>query len=150
MCRNKNLICVLGMHIMTRSYGSLSLEDIYKVIKFDLLHTYTTPGVGLFKQIRGAPIGGFLSPNYANIKCAYDEYIFCRNIKRDRCLNNVTFKAIRQVDDLIAWAAYDVRDPTSKVNAKKLLQNLTSEKTYTGGLTLKIQETVYEKRENGF
>ena len=54
----------------------------------------------------------------------------------------VPILAIRQVDDLIAWSAWDISShPTLKI-ARELLSTLTSGDTYTGGLSLKIQTPI--------
>src|SRR3954454_13317728 len=60
-------------------------------------------GNDIFKQIRGCPIGGFLSAIYANVKCAYDEFYFIKRWKNDKH----KIYGIRQVDDLIFWVAYN-------------------------------------------
>ena len=55
---------------------NLNLKLIEEIITYDLKHTYTTLGGKIYKQINGAPMGGLLSTNYANICCAYDENTF--------------------------------------------------------------------------
>src|SRR6185503_5996663 len=88
-----------------KSWIKFELLDLVKIVQFDLDNTYTTTGTVIFKQIQGAPIGGFPSSNYANIyniKCAYDENNFHNNLKT-KGLGTIFYKAIRQIDDLIAW-----------------------------------------------
>lgn len=83
------------------------LHDLIQIVTFDLNNTYTTSGPMVFKQLKGAPIGGFLSSHYANIKCAYDEHQFhMKAINSPQMTPH--YRALREVDDLLAWAAYDL------------------------------------------
>lgn len=126
----------------SKEWIALTLDDIVNITTYDLDNSYTSTGLNIFKQIRGAPIGGFLSTNYANIKCALDEWNFCKRMRKHPELKTISFGALRQVDDLMAWAAYKPTKPETKILAEKLLKDLTSPQTYTGGLSLKIQEPI--------
>ena len=138
--RNQPHECTWQEHKDAKLWQKFELMDLIKIAHFDLTNTYTSTGTAIFKQIQGAPIGGFLSTNYANIKCAYDENNFHNYLRTSR-RGTLNYAAIRQVDDLIAWAAYDQKCPVSKEEALFTLARLTCGKTYTGGLSLKLQES---------
>ena len=74
MLKNFPLTNALGKNTMTRTMAPTVTGRHHPNSYLYLANTYTTAGLTILKQTRGAPIGGFLSSNYANIKCAYDEY----------------------------------------------------------------------------
>src|SRR5690606_12917397 len=92
-----------------------SKEDIMKIVELDLDTVYLKCKGSVWKQKQGCPMGGFLSAMYANIKCFHDESIFIRNLKKQAR----RIYAIRQIDDLIMWVAYDNKDRSSKDWAEK-------------------------------
>jgi hypothetical protein len=60
---------------------TFSLDDLILIVMYDLRNSYQSRGKDVFLQIYGCPIGGFLSAIYANVKCAYDEFLFLQRIK---------------------------------------------------------------------
>ena len=77
-------------------------DDLINIVTFDLNTSYQTRGKDVLHQTHGCPIGGFLSAIYANVKCAYDEFKFLREIKH---LKKRVY-GIRQMDDLILFISY--------------------------------------------
>ena len=137
--------CTWQQHKNKQRWQEFHLNDIIRIVY--RLGTYIhSSGDAIYKQKKGAPIGGFLSSNYANIKCAYDEHLFHCGI-RVSPLATVNYRAIRQVDDLFACAAYDTNSLSSLAKAKYTLELLTSNKTYTGGLSLKLQDPIQSSKE---
>lgn len=114
-----------------------SLDDLINIVNIDLNFSFQCCSAEVVRQVHGCPIGGFLSSIYANIKCARDEFNFMKTLGPKRSL----IYAIRQVDDLIFWAAFDKRSRQSKNFAKNCLKSIiTYNKVYTGGLELEEQK----------
>ena len=88
--------CTWQKHNDKQKWQEFHLTDIIKIVEFDLAHTYTTSGTAIYKQKKGAPIGGFLSSNYANIKCAYEHRYHCRIQTSPIATTN--YRAIRQAN----------------------------------------------------
>ena len=62
-------------------YITTTLDDeVMTVVDIDLKYTYQTRGSDIFLQKHGCPIGGYLSAIYANVKCAFDEFNFMKNL----------------------------------------------------------------------
>ena len=55
-----------------------NFDDLMQIIHFDLNTAYSTVGKTIFEHQHGCPIGGILSCFYANIYCAWREYIFMK------------------------------------------------------------------------
>src|SRR4051794_15190593 len=92
-----------------------TVDDLLLVVTLDLHLAYQRRGDVIMRQKHGCPIGGFLSPIYANVKCARDEFIFMNEVGKARC----KICGIRQVDDLILMIAYRDHDRKSYEIAKK-------------------------------
>ena len=88
---------------------TFTIDDLILVVLYDLNNSYQSRGKDIFLQKYGCPIGGFLSAIYANVKCAYDEFMF---MKEERA-NVRNMYGIRQMDDLILFKAYDNRSGVS-------------------------------------
>jgi hypothetical protein len=123
----------------SQQWLKLSLSDLIAIATYDLENTYATVGPRIFKQKNGAPMGGFLSSNYANIKCSYDEYKFLTSLKKSRHL----IQGIRQIDDLLVWTVCNNDEPATLESARILLNRATSQTAYPGGLKLTTQEPLY-------
>jgi hypothetical protein len=123
----------------TEQEYTLTVDLLVMVVCIDLKYCYQRQADKIIKQKNGCPIGGFLSPIYANIKCARDEFDFMKSLgkeKRRVC-------GIRQVDDLFLCIAYDKkgRKNSSKNKAESWAKHITSkEGVYKGGLVLEEQE----------
>src|SRR4051794_13480662 len=110
------------------------------IVMYDLGNSYQSRGKDVFLQIYGCPIGGFLSAIYANIKCAHDEFLFLQRIRP-------YIYAIRQMDDLILFIAYDNNRIDSEKRALMIKnQVLEKDSAYKGGLELEEQH--YEQIDN--
>eukprot|EP00808_Paulinella_micropora_P002022 g43522.t1 len=59
----------------TEDFYFFSFEDIARIVRLDLTHTYFSMGDSVFTQLHGCPIGGYLSAQLAVIKCMVDEHI---------------------------------------------------------------------------
>src|ERR1051325_4227774 len=122
---------------------TFSLDDLILIVMYDLRNSYQSRGKDVFLQIYGCPIGGFLSAIYANVKCAYDEFLFLQRIKFH--INNIY--GIRQMDDLILFIAYDGNSPNSEERALAIKkQVLEKDCAYKGGLELEEQQ--YDQIDN--
>ena len=102
------------------------------------------------KQKHGCPIGGTLSSFYANIYCAWREYLF---IKQYEVNGHYRIHGIRQVDDLIMWVSFNKQDPNSEREANTIIKILLDTDTkqsrvYEDGLTL-TEETVTKIKKQG-
>ena len=95
-------------------YYTYTVDDILNIVLIDLNLCYQKCGQAIFKQTHGCPIGGFLSPIYANIKCAKDEFDFMNRAGKLK----ERIAGIRQVDDLLLMIAYSHKDPISYREAK--------------------------------
>jgi hypothetical protein len=128
---------ILGGQMREGGKNLLPLDDLVNIVAVDLNFSFQCCSTIVVRQVHGCPIGGFISSIYANIKCARDEYNFMRNLGAMRG----RIYAIRQVDDLIFWAAYDRNSDQSKFFAKSCLKSvLTRNEVYTGGLELEEQD----------
>jgi len=124
------------------NHVTISFEDIINTVELDLGFAFTAVGMDIFRQKQGCPIGGCLSSNYANIKCAFDESDFLR---RNHNFAARVF-AIRQMDDMAGWIAYDKSDEGSYSLAEFLKRMvLKSGCIYKGGLILEEQEVKEEQ-----
>ena len=115
---------------------AITFAQIIDAVDLDLNFAFCSIGRDIFKQRQGCPIGGCLSSIYANVKCAFDEHMFN--------FTNKTFSsrvfAIRQMDDMLVWVAFDKEDEKSRELAeyfKKAI--LTTGCLYKGGLVLEEQ-----------
>ena len=73
---------------------------------------------------------------YANIKCMYDEKTFIHNLGTQAR----RIYAIRQVDDLIMWIAYNREDSKTRMWAEEKKEEIIKGALYKGGLVLEEQE----------
>ena len=96
----------------TNKYITFSFKQLIKLVEIDLKHAYTTCGHDILKQKIGCPMGGFLSSLYADVKCAFDENKMLNTQNTDETI----IYAIRIIDDLFGWIAYD---KTLKKNTQK-------------------------------
>ena len=112
-------------------------EAILRIVDIDLSTAYQTKGRQVFNQKKGCPMGGLLSAIYANVKCSYDEIQFIQKLGENR----KRIFAIRQMDDLICWVAYN-RNNTKSYNEALTIKNkiLTTNGVYKGGLELEEQK----------
>ena len=88
-------------------------------------------------------MGGFLSSLYADVKCAFDE----NKMLNAKNTDNTIIYAIRIIDDLFGWIAYDKTTKRSLKKAEKLKQRIFKN-TYKGGLTLTDEQdrTLHENK----
>ena len=93
-----------------------TIAELLEIVKVDLQSTFQKRGKTIVRQKHGCPIGGFLSPIYAVVKCAKDEYDFLNSLGKAR----TKIFGIRQVDDLFLMIAYRENDRKSLAVAKKL------------------------------
>ena len=127
-----------------------NFDDLTQIIHFDLNTTYSTVGKTILEQKHGCPIGGILSCFYANIYCAWREYLF---IKKHEEQGKHRIYGIRQVDDLIMWVAYEDGNKLSETEADNIIRELLNTETkqsmvYRDGLTL-TEETIVTKERKG-
>ena len=115
---------------------AFSEHDIMNVVSLDIDNVYVTCRGAVWKQNQGCPIGGFLSAMYANIKCMYDEKTFIHNLGTQAR----RIYAIRQVDDLIMWIAYNREDSKTRMWAEEKKEEIIKGTLYKGGLILEEQE----------
>ena len=99
----------------TDTAWAFTKEDILNVVELDLETVFLTCNGKTWRQKQGCPIGGFLSAAYANIKCMYDEYKFLRGLRNDAR----KIYAIRQMDDLITWIAYMIKEGRTQKDGQK-------------------------------
>jgi hypothetical protein len=127
---------------------NFNFDQLLQIVHFDLDTAYSTVGKTILKQKHGCPIGGILSSFYANIYCAWREYLF---IKQHEVNGHHRIHGIRQVDDLIMWVSYDKTIPDSEIEADTIICTLLNtdtkqSKVYEDGLTL-TEETVTRIRK---
>lgn len=126
---------------------NLNFQQIIRIISYDLKHTYTTIGEKTYRQIVGAPMGGTLSSNYANICCAYDEHVFLENNPqlKPRILG------LRQIDDALLLITYDIT-PESKKEAYEFVNGFSEDHNpiYKDGLKCKKQEVNLDKAKETY
>ena len=121
-------------------WKTLTKEKIQKIINIDLNNAYQIIDGRIFRQIKGCPIGGFMSAIYANVQCAYNEYSWLASLKTQASL----LAGIRQMDDLLLLIAYNKNKPHSKEDALKLKnQCLRKNMVYKGGLELEEQKPIW-------
>jgi len=113
----------------------IALDEIIPIVIFDVQHIYFTVGDLILKQQQGAPMGGFISANYAILSCAASEYRFHASLA-----SNIHFFARRYMDDLLCLIAYSLDDQTSYNNALETLTHL-SEHCYHKDLELEPTST---------
>ena len=114
-------------------FQRFDLEQVMKVVMYDLDNTYSRQGNNIMYQKEGCPIGGFLSSTYANISCGFDENEWIENqIKKG---NEKKFYGARQVDDMIMVMTEDYEEEIYD----------SMKKAYTAGLTIEEQEV---KKDN--
>ena len=130
----------------TDAAWAFTKEDILNVVKLDLETVFLTCNGKTWRQKQGCPIGGFLSAAYANIKCMYDEYKFLRGLRNDAR----KIYAIRQMDDLIMWIAYDERKKDTKRWAEGMKKRIMKGGLYKGGLVLEEQKEEPEEKKKKF
>jgi hypothetical protein len=136
-----------------RDIITMDFNDIIRVVDMDLKFTHSRVGNTILKQKKGCPIGGILSGSYANIYCAKNEYDFLEKLKQTTDSRRV--QAIRQMDDLILWIAYDKDNTKSKKEAADILHKLFDPESgvtevYKGGLNLEMQPIKYNKEKQTF
>ena len=124
-------------------YITTTLDEVMTVVDIDLKYTYQTRGSDIFLQKHGCPIGGYLSAIYANVKCAFDEFNFMKNLGTLKS----RIYGIRQMDDLILWIAYDRNETLSANEARSIRKQFLQPGPYKGGLVLEMQE--YEVNRDG-
>ena len=131
-----------------------NFDDLMQIIHFDLNTAYSTVGKTILEQQHGCPIGGILSCFYANIYCAWTEYIFMKKHEEN---GKHRIYGIRQVDDLIMWVSYEKGNKQSETQANDIIKELfnTDNKisnVYTDGLTLTEEKitTIIRKGKRTF
>ena len=127
-----------------------NFDDLMQIIHFDLNTTYSTVGKTILEQKHGCPIGGILSCFYANIYCAWREYIFMKKHEEN---GKHRIYGIRQVDDLIMWVSYEKGNKHSEKQADNIIKELLNTDTkasevYKDGLTL-TEEEITTKIQKG-
>jgi hypothetical protein len=129
-----------------KTYGegktSLNFKQIRDIVTYDLQHSYTMIGGKVYKQNIGAPMGGLLSTNYANICCAYDEDTF---LNKNPTLTPSIF-GVRQIDDAIILISYPNDNNMLEKDAHNFINSFTEETNpiYKDGLKCKKQDIKYE------
>jgi hypothetical protein len=127
---------------------NLTIQQISEIINYDLQHCYTTIGGKIYKQIIGAPMGGLLSTNYANICCAFDEDCFLR-VNTELTTNIL---GIRQIDDALIFVTYPNNNQTKQENAERFINGFDNDKNpiYKDGLKCKKQDVKYDLPNNTY
>jgi hypothetical protein len=127
---------------------NLTFNQIIDIITYDLEHSYTTIGGKVYKQKIGAPMGGVLSTNYANICCAYDEHTFLS--KNPSLTKNLA--GFRQIDDAIILISFPNNDPEKQEEAKKFICSFDNDSNpiYKDGLKCKKQEIKHDPATNTY
>ncbi len=95
-----------GVHL-GRSYSSATVAEISwntlrEIIDFDLNNVFFTVGTNVRQQLKGVPMGGFLSAVYATCICAFYEIKFCATLG---ATESSSLHGSRYMDDLMALIA---------------------------------------------
>ena len=121
---------IMGKSVITRTtHICFSFKEIEDICKFDLENIYFKSNGQILQQIRGVPMGSPCSPTLAICVCAYYEHLLTQKLKRYEFKNNTydctpIMGAIRYVDDLQAFIAFDKNDPESEELAKSIIQTM--------------------------
>ena len=123
----------------------LSFEEIYKICEFDINNCFFTSLGKILRQIRGVPMGSPASPNLAIAICAFYENNFNEKLSNHNYKNKFydctpIVRAIRYIDDLLVFLAYDRKKPESKEICKNIIQEIQNT-TYNESMKLKPEDT---------
>ena len=103
---------VLGKsHVSADTYMQIDLEQLEKIIRFDLNNTFFRVGIEYYRQIKGIPMGSNLSPVLAYLICEYYERRVPRRIPTQHLQN---IEGARYMDDLLLIYFYVKGDLVSK------------------------------------
>lgn len=94
-------------------YATISRQELIDIARFDNDHMYVVIRGAVCRQRHGAPMGSNIAPAKAQMTLSRAE---CATVQRAAEMNMIVI-AVRFMDDVIAAAAYDVNDATSKANA---------------------------------
>jgi len=103
----------------------ISFAEIRKIVKFDLHNAIFQLGQDtILKQLIGIPMGSPLSAALAPLVCIYFEHKLFSIL--DPKLTLIKTNGFRYMDDQIAIAAFDKRDPESKNQAITFVEKLAT------------------------
>eukprot|EP00808_Paulinella_micropora_P003722 g5337.t1 len=120
-----------------------TFQYVIALVQLDLDHAHFTMGNGVFMQLHGCPIGGYVSAQLAVLKCMVDEHTNL-TVYIPRPLRK-SFFGIRQVDDLLLLVTLPPCHPVVHrllTAIRNLGQPQQREQFYTGGLELEEETTV--------
>ena len=131
---------------------TMNLQDLRNIVLYDLENTWSKVGKHILYQKEGCPIGGMLSSNFANIKCAYNEANFMdKEIwpKKTKTLKMFhLIEGFRCIDDVLIIAAYKQEEPQTARRIKEFYLEKDEKGNsipYDGGLQLEEEEIQREE-----
>ena len=135
-----------GKSTTSYTHASLTFKQIYEICKYDITHAYFTTLGQTVRQILGIPMGSPGSPAYAICICMFYEHKFHTSLHHFstilRCPTDTMVRAIRYIDDVLAFITWDERNSASKVYAHAITSLIAT--AYHKNMKLKEEAPTHE------